>query len=104
MMSPTPITTQPGMKVATVEGLLPAQEGGGAGQAGQAIPMHSRAQPGAPVVAWMPLPTTNLPNCPPGLEYLMLIDQLLVSQKVELLEGRLINCNDFISSFIRVID
>jgi len=27
------------------------------------------------------------PNCPPGLEYLTAIDQLLVHQKVELLEG-----------------
>lgn len=27
------------------------------------------------------------PNCPPGLEYLRSIDQLLVHQKIELLEG-----------------
>lgn len=27
------------------------------------------------------------PNCPPGLEYLTMVDQLLVHQKVELLEG-----------------
>lgn len=30
-------------------------------------------------------------NCPPGLEYLTMIDQLLVQQKVELIEGILIN-------------
>lgn len=29
----------------------------------------------------------GIPNCPPGLEYLTMIDQLLVHQKVELLEG-----------------
>ncbi|OWA53027.1 Phospholipid scramblase 2 [Hypsibius exemplaris] len=80
-MSDTPITTQPGSLKAEE---LPPQEGGG--QGGQQIPMHRRAQPGAPVVAWMPIPTTSLPNCPPGLEYLTLIDQLLVSQKVELFE------------------
>ena len=27
------------------------------------------------------------PNCPPGLEYLTLVDQLLVKQKVEMLEA-----------------
>lgn len=31
------------------------------------------------------------PNCPPGLEYLTMIDQLLVHQKVEILEG----CSSF---------
>ena len=29
---------------------------------------------------------TGIPNCPPGLEYLTQIDQLLVKQKVRLLE------------------
>lgn len=28
----------------------------------------------------------GIPNCPPGLEYLTLIDQLLVKQQVRLLE------------------
>ena len=36
--------------------------------------------------SWMIMPT-EVPNCPPGLEYLTLIDQLLVHQKVELLEA-----------------
>nr|XP_044992439.1 phospholipid scramblase 1 isoform X2 [Jaculus jaculus]XP_044992440.1 phospholipid scramblase 1 isoform X2 [Jaculus jaculus] len=34
---------------------------------------------------WMPAPPP-LPNCPPGLEYLTQIDQVLVDQQVELLE------------------
>lgn len=29
----------------------------------------------------------GIPNCPPGLEYLTSIDQLLVKQKVEVLEA-----------------
>lgn len=35
---------------------------------------------------WMPAPQAPA-NCPPGLEYLTQIDQLLVKQQVELLEG-----------------
>jgi hypothetical protein len=35
---------------------------------------------------WMQAPQANT-NCPPGLEYLTMVDQLLVHQKVELLEG-----------------
>ncbi|XP_055912918.1 phospholipid scramblase 1-like isoform X2 [Eupeodes corollae] len=35
---------------------------------------------------WMTIPA-GAPNCPRGLEYLMTIDQLLVKQKVELLEA-----------------
>lgn len=35
---------------------------------------------------WMSMPQ-RIPNCPPGLEYLTSIDQLLVKQKVELLEA-----------------
>lgn len=34
----------------------------------------------------MPAPAA-VPDCPPGLEYLTLVDQLLVKQKVELLEA-----------------
>ncbi|XP_046384287.1 phospholipid scramblase 2 isoform X2 [Ischnura elegans] len=35
---------------------------------------------------WMSIPQ-GVPSCPPGLEYLTMIDQLLVKQKVELLEA-----------------
>lgn len=36
---------------------------------------------------WMNLPTKIPADCPPGLQYLSSIDQLLVHQQVELLEG-----------------
>jgi len=41
-----------------------------------------------PVVTgqWMPQPS-SIPNCPPGLEYLTQLDQLLVHQQVELFEA-----------------
>jgi len=42
---------------------------------------------GAPAAAqWMQRPQ-GVPGCPPGLEYLCQVDQLLVKQQVELLEG-----------------
>lgn len=45
-------------------------------------------QPGARQPGqWMTAPDQAPPNCPPGLEYLTLVDQLLVKQKVELLEA-----------------
>lgn len=37
-------------------------------------------------VQWMPPPQETIPGCPPGLEYLTQIDQLLVHQQIELLE------------------
>ena len=37
-------------------------------------------------IPWMPAPQAHT-GCPPGLEYLTQIDQLLVHQQVELLEG-----------------
>ena len=40
---------------------------------------------------WMPLPET-MPGCPPGLEYLTQLDQLLVHQQVELFEGIWLYC------------
>ena len=36
----------------------------------------------------MPAPVETIPGCPPGLEYLTQIDQLLVHQQVELFEGK----------------
>lgn len=42
-------------------------------------------QPGKKGPEWMPKP--EVPGCPPGLEYLTQIDQIIVNQKVELLEA-----------------
>lgn len=57
---------------------------GGYGQPIAAQPISGGA-PGAPD-GWMNMPQSN-PNIPRGLEYLTMIDQLLVHQKVELLEA-----------------
>jgi len=35
---------------------------------------------------WMEMPQ-NIPNCPPGLEYLAMLDQILIHQQVELFEA-----------------
>lgn len=35
------------------------------------------------IVVWMEAPK-SVANCPPGLEYLSLLDQLLIEQKVDL--------------------
>ncbi|XP_029206518.1 phospholipid scramblase 2-like [Acropora muricata] len=44
-------------------------------------------QPGVPgQVIWMPAPQAPL-GCPPGLEYLTTIDQVVVQQQIELLEA-----------------
>ena len=36
---------------------------------------------------WMPVTQPPPTGCPPGLEYLTVIDQLIVKQQIELLEG-----------------
>ena len=45
------------------------------------------APPGAPQqqTQWMPMPEA-MPGCPSGLEYLTQLDQLVIKQKVELME------------------
>ncbi|XP_043926049.1 phospholipid scramblase 2-like [Protopterus annectens] len=55
------------------------------GVPGQGLVAAIPNQLGSPVVQWMPLPPPS-PDCPPGLEYLSQIDQLLVHQQIELLE------------------
>ncbi|XP_057232524.1 phospholipid scramblase 1-like [Malurus melanocephalus] len=42
-------------------------------------------QPPMDGTIWMPIPPA-IPNCPPGLEYLTQIDQVLIHQQLELLE------------------
>ena len=37
-------------------------------------------------VIYAPAPPSSNPNIPPGLEYLTVVDQLLIEQKVEMLE------------------
>lgn len=75
--APAPMTQQP------VAGGYPPP------QAGYAPPPQQMAM--QPVVQGQPMPPppgTLVPdNCPPGLEYLTQIDQLIVKQKVELLEA-----------------
>ena len=48
-------------------------------------------QAGAPLLrenGWATAPEMERPsNCPPGLEYLLYVDQILVKQQVELLEA-----------------
>ena len=51
------------------------------------IPLPAvQVQPGRAQVQWMQSPTQAVPDCPPGLEYLALVDQVLVHQIVEVLE------------------
>ncbi|KAH8297694.1 hypothetical protein KR054_005775 [Drosophila jambulina] len=68
-----PVITQPGM-------------GPGMGGPGMPPGMQPGMGQGGPAGDWMSIPS-GIPNCPRGLEYLTTIDQLLVKQKVELLEA-----------------
>lgn len=49
-------------------------------------PGMAPGQPTGQAQQWMARPEA-IPGCPPGLEYLTQIDQLLVHQQIELLEG-----------------
>ncbi|XP_071945547.1 phospholipid scramblase 2-like [Antedon mediterranea] len=78
---PQPGHPQPGY------GYGPAQPGYAAPPPGyQGQPGVVGVQPGAVSAPWMAKPET-VPGCPPGLEYLTQVDQVLVHQVVELLEA-----------------
>ena len=52
--------------------------------------IHAYLIPAGPQVGpggWQPAPNQVPANCPPGLEYLAQVDQLLVKQKLEGLES-----------------
>jgi len=50
-------------------------------------PQQYGSAPGGPAGNWMQRPTEQYPGCPPGLEYLTQLDQVLVHQQVELFEA-----------------
>ncbi|XP_077971107.1 phospholipid scramblase 2-like [Styela clava] len=65
-------------------GFVPPQQGYAPPQQGYAPQQHPGGAP--PGGQWMQAPT-GVPGCPPGLEYLTQVDQILVHQQVELLEA-----------------
>ena len=69
-MYPNPAMGQPPMMVQP--GVMPA-------------PPMAAGPGGRPPVQWMQL-SSPVPNCPPGLEYLAMVDQVLVHQLVEVFE------------------
>ncbi|KAF2897511.1 hypothetical protein ILUMI_08667 [Ignelater luminosus] len=76
---------QPGMQ----GGYGPPQGGYQPPHGGQGPPITNQPMgPGGmmPTNEWMRMPQ-GVPNCPPGLEYLTMIDHLLVQQRVELLQA-----------------
>ncbi|XP_035676334.1 phospholipid scramblase 1-like isoform X3 [Branchiostoma floridae] len=66
------------------QGYPPPQQGYPPPQQGYPPPQQGYAPQGQ--MTWMPVPQAP-PGCPPGLEYMTQIDQLLVKQQVELLEA-----------------
>ena len=78
-MQASPIVVQPGY-------YPPGQQQGGYPPSQPYPPGYGGI--GAQAMPMMPLTPQPPPGCPPGLEYLTHVDQLLVHQQVELFEGR----------------
>uniref|UniRef100_A0A8C5L5X1 Phospholipid scramblase n=1 Tax=Jaculus jaculus TaxID=51337 RepID=A0A8C5L5X1_JACJA len=81
-----PQLTYPGSQSAYPEPQAgyPVPPGGYAGAGSGSFPVQ--IQPGGPTgTPWIPAPPPPV-HCPPGLEYLTQIDQILVHQQIELLE------------------
>ncbi|XP_034837983.1 phospholipid scramblase 2 isoform X1 [Maniola hyperantus] len=76
---------QPGFQPGFAPGYPQPQSGYPHPQPGYPAPIVQQPAPQGPG-GWMTIPQAPT-NCPPGLEYLSMIDQLLVKQKVELLEA-----------------
>ena len=51
---------------------------------------------------WMPAPQAPM-GCPPGLEYLTAIDQVLVQQQIELLEGTLFVHSSYLNNLQKFV-
>ena len=51
---------------------------------------------------WMPPPQAPM-GCPPGLEYLTAIDQVLVQQQIELLEGMLFMHSSYLNNLQKFV-
>ena len=51
---------------------------------------------------WMPAPQAPM-GCPPGLEYLTAIDQVLVQQQIELLEGTLFVYSSYLNNLQKFV-
>ena len=51
---------------------------------------------------WMPAPQAPM-GCPPGLEYLAAIDQVLVQQQIELLEGMLFMYSSYLNNLQKFV-
>ncbi|XP_066266652.1 phospholipid scramblase 1-like [Branchiostoma lanceolatum] len=68
------------------QGYPPPQQGYPPPQQGYPPPQQGYSASPQGQTTWMPVPSAP-PGCPPGLEYMTQIDQLLVKQQVELLEA-----------------